>query len=1699
MSTKNLVNQPRAGRWLILLLALLTTPLGLRAQESYDITVAGVEVTSDNASSITGANITAGTVSFDASTNTLTLNNVTMSGNVVSSLAALNVKLVGVSTFNIDNSDGNRHYLFYSNFYSNNSSATLTFSADELGATLQGYGTTNNYKLDLEYWFDVTYDNIDYWSATTTQMDNKDYCQVSKPYVIVDGSAINDANKNNPDISGVSFDLTNNKVTLSGFQRENQTYNPYSLITSNIANLNVDIQGGLNYIYLNTTKTKEEITSRGFVYTGASGQVSSLNVTVAEGSKLLLSWSGETATTNWLQEGFAQTNMALDKTKMQEAGVLAEAGVPYGYQMTISNYTPPVSYGITVAGVEVTSNNASDILSEDQSNAGIVSYDAQTNTLALNGAYISGYTSTNGCITTNRSALNIAISGNNTLDCSSSDTCTTIRSTLQGGTALTFVKGGDHCSLTLKGGYAIHDFASVTVAEGLYWDEAYTYENGITHFGSGMSLRNPDGSEASNAFLSDGQPLGLTIAGIKVTTSNADNILGDSHQSVSYDAANHLLTLKGANITDGITCNETISELTFHLVGYNAIYGDFIVASPQATTLHFTTSTKLPGSLHLGSSNNSNLLDSTIDYQNGLFYEDGEIQAESEDVVIASFTGYVGYINEETNSDYIYSGNKEFYASKAVCNANNNSVIVSTKESETSASMWPTSINTSLLKTILVQYDWGTNTNKNVTVQIRGLNQDEFDGNTYSEAISLSSKADADGIVEIPLNKLVTSENVQIYFSSDNAFSFMPLSIAFADYPSYGISVCNTKVNELNAADVLGDGKVSYDVEKKTLTLNKATLDMSNEYAASPVESRIQNLTVKLIGETQVTIADRSDNPYVFRYIGEEQTATLTLETQADESGAFGSLVASGVEELGYFCPDYTLNTELHPATDQTNGWEYSIDPGNELSSTPPSLTVSYTEYYDLWFNDERFTSSKRDAGFSGTMSYDDSKKTLTLGGEFAYSSAVVRSQMPALKIELAGTNTISDVIFQATNDVTSGTLTIAVKEGTPELKLYTTDDAQPFAGFSNVSYENKLHLTHVEGDQQNYYLVDVKVPQEPDYHFSDDSQGTSYYPNGSTVYNLKFGQENTLPWLIGVPNGLAITYRSSDEATATIDQKGHITLTGAGHVWIYASNEETDDYVAHTDSIRLEIRPMDPQTSIAQGAYYTGQKLELISTVPNGEMYYRYSTDEEKVKYTEPLTLAKGKWEIYFYTKCGSGNDEMWSYGNNHPTFYVYDELTFTPESGTTSNDNITVEIGNLPSSTPNATSVFYFFGEDDEDDTNDLLYNTTNKVNVAESTKVTAYIKVEGDSNKVYKTEPVEAEYVIRTVPEMSFVSNNKPVEVAEWTIGGTENQPLPTVKNELQLQVTYSSTQTDVATVDNNGSVTPVGVGETYIKATSTQTDIYQSTETSYLLHVYKMLNHESITIDAIDDQPYTGAPIEPTVTVKDGQTDITNYVDIAYSNNVAVGSSALVTITPKETEVVNYYKGSATTSFNIVNRTLVEGKDVTFASGQSWASYFTNSETLEVPEGIVAYVLTGVNGGTLTVQAISKVPQNVPVLLEKTNNAVTTNDTYDDVNLLQGTAEATSVTEIEGVVYVLYNGEFVRTKSGTIPAHRAYLVLSSDAGARLSIGFDDEATGIRNLEADGNGNDVWFSLDGQRFDKKPAKKGLYIHNGEKEFVK
>ena len=100
MTSKSLNLSTIGIRKFFLCLVTLLLPLGTWA-EDYDITVAGVQVTSDNATSgITGDNIT-GTVTFDAMSNTLTLDGATIEGSIVSSIVGnLTVHLIGTNTVN---------------------------------------------------------------------------------------------------------------------------------------------------------------------------------------------------------------------------------------------------------------------------------------------------------------------------------------------------------------------------------------------------------------------------------------------------------------------------------------------------------------------------------------------------------------------------------------------------------------------------------------------------------------------------------------------------------------------------------------------------------------------------------------------------------------------------------------------------------------------------------------------------------------------------------------------------------------------------------------------------------------------------------------------------------------------------------------------------------------------------------------------------------------------------------------------------------------------------------------------------------------------------------------------------------------------------------------------------------------------------------------------------------------------------------------------------------------------------------------------------------------------------------------------------------------------------------------------------------------------------------------------------------------
>ncbi|MBR5593069.1 MAG: hypothetical protein IKW46_03245 [Bacteroidaceae bacterium] len=195
-----------------------------------------------------------------------------------------------------------------------------------------------------------------------------------------------------------------------------------------------------------------------------------------------------------------------------------------------------------------------------------------------------------------------------------------------------------------------------------------------------------------------------------------------------------------------------------------------------------------------------------------------------------------------------------------------------------------------------------------------------------------------------------------------------------------------------------------------------------------------------------------------------------------------------------------------------------------------------------------------------------------------------------------------------------------------------------------------------------------------------------------------------------------------------------------------------------------------------------------------------------------------------------------------------------------------------------------------------------------------------------------------------------------------------------------------------------------------------------------------------------------------------------------------------------------------------------EDVTVnVSEAGWATkYF--AESVHVPAGVNAYIVTGAEDGWITKSQIAEgevIPANTGILLEnagehKFAKTVTYNYTLAD-NLMRGSVENTYV---EGTAYVLanhseagigfYKAELNKDAEGNEGtthflnnAGKAYLVLPTANETVAFYGLDWEgSTSIEGVEVENEVKTI-FDLTGRRVEV--AERGIYIINGKKVLVK
>lgn len=565
---------------------------------------------------------------------------------------------------------------------------------------------------------------------------------------------------------------------------------------------------------------------------------------------------------------------------------------------------------------------------------------------------------------------------------------------------------------------------------------------------------------------------------------------------------------------------------------------------------------------------------------------------------------------------------------------------------------------------------------------------------------------------------------------------------------------------------------------------------------------------------------------------------------------------------------------------------------------------------------------------------------------------------------------------------------------------------------------------------------------------------------------------------------------------------------TNAGTYTVKVEVAESDNYAAGSATADFTIAKADitPEVTIQNWTYGDTPDEPVVEGNPgNGAVTFTYQGDNDDEPTTTVPTNAGGYTIFVSVAETANYNagETFREFSIEQADFsqVVIDDIADQTYTGSAITPDLTVTFKGNP---VDASEYTVGYSNDHTDVGTVTITLTTTDKNFAQ-----------GETNPT-KTFNIVAASVVVTAQNQTVTYN------------GTEQYFDNYESDDVEVDVQYYASAED-READANQLEVALNAGTYYIKLVSGDENYtFEPVNVTFIIEP-KNLNAEGIDLwSEIDEEGviYTGEPIEfedgmfgLMDIVNEDETDLTKDEDytVVYSNNTNVGT-ATITLTGQ-----GNYTGTLTIDFDIVR-----DLDITFDETRQWATYYA-AENLQIPEGLKAFIVTGIGESEVIVEEITYIPQHVGVLLtyEEEIPEVCLAAAYDGAtqefedNLLQGCSVATNVSTLataNNSIYVLYNNEFVKTTSGSIPAFRCYLEVNTGAEARLSIIVDDsnasgiDATfmnreertmGIYDLQGRRVESSIFNSPLGSAACNKQEssilKKGIYIINGKKVVVK
>lgn len=367
----------------------------------------------------------------------------------------------------------------------------------------------------------------------------------------------------------------------------------------------------------------------------------------------------------------------------------------------------------------------------------------------------------------------------------------------------------------------------------------------------------------------------------------------------------------------------------------------------------------------------------------------------------------------------------------------------------------------------------------------------------------------------------------------------------------------------------------------------------------------------------------------------------------------------------------------------------------------------------------------------------------------------------------------------------------------------------------------SQITFKAAQKSKARFYLDDVTISVNES---GKEAAGLSF--GEVTKFTADLGSTFTAPTLTKTTDAAA-TYTSSETSVATVDAStGDVTLVGAGTTTITATTPETDAYMAGSASYTLTVIDLSAMakfqkvTTITSGKRYliaveNGGELVVGEAISNPSYTYGYlypiapaATDGDGNIYMEDITNA------FTFTAVDGGGytiqqaDGRFLFSDSHASFQISDEATADCVWNVEAQSDGTLMI----TCTANGKFIQYNTG-----------YNNFAVYDDEQGNRPMLYEEVGG-----------------KEAPEFSFAA-----QTATLNLLDAGAFTAPALNSTSDGAVTYTSSNTDVATIDADGRIEALAAGETTITATLAETDEFTAATAEFTLHVTTLSDYMKTT--------------------------------------------------------------------------------------------------------------------------------------------------------------------------------------------------------------------------------------------------------------